>query len=190
MVDEAGVRQAIAALLTALGIDAEREGLRDTPRRVAAMYKELFAGLGRDPREVLSVTFDEGHDEMVVVKDIPFYSICEHHLIPFHGKAHVAYIPAGRVVGLSKLVRAVEILARRPQVQERLTCQLADAICDALKPQGAAVVIEAEHLCLSMRGVRKPGTLAVTSAMRGVFASRAATRAEFFAIIHGHGFSR
>jgi GTP cyclohydrolase I len=185
-VDEAGVRRAVEDLLAAIGVDAEREGLRDTPRRVAAMYKELFSGLGRDPREVLSVTFDEGHDEMVVVKDIPFYSTCEHHLIPFHGKAHVAYIPAGRIVGLSKLVRAVEILARRPQVQERLTCQLADAICDALKPQGAAVVIEAEHLCMSMRGIKKPGTLAVTSAMRGVFASCAATRAEFFAIIRGH----
>lgn len=187
MVNDERVREAVADLLRAIGEDIERQGLRDTPRRVAAMYRELFSGVGRDPREVLAATWDEGHDEMVVVKDIPFYSVCEHHLLPFHGKAHLGYIPAGRIVGLSKLVRAVEILARRPQVQERLTAQLADAICDALQPQGAAVVVEAEHLCMSMRGIKKPGSIAVTSAMRGVFAASLATRAEFFALIRGPG---
>lgn len=183
--DRARVRRAIEELLAGIGEDPRRSALRDTPRRVAEMYVELFGGLGRDPREVLSATFDGGHDEMVVLKDIPFYSICEHHLLPFHGRAHVAYLPAGRIVGLSKLVRAIEILARRPQVQERLTCELADAISDALAPHGVGVVIEAEHLCLSMRGVKKPGSLAVTSAVRGVFATKAATRAEFLALVHG-----
>lgn len=187
MVDQKRAQKAVEELLAAVGEDLQRDGLRQTPRRVAAMYVELFCGLDRDPREVLEVTFDEQHDEMVVLKDIPFYSMCEHHLLPFHGQAHVAYLPAGRIVGISKLARAVDILARRPQVQERLTGQLADAISDALTPHGVAVVIEAEHLCMSMRGIKKPGALVVTSAMRGLFSTDPAARAEFYAIVHGHG---
>jgi GTP cyclohydrolase I len=148
------------------------------------MYLEIFSGLREDPADVLSVQFDEGHQEMVIVKDIPFYSMCEHHFLPFHGVAHVGYIPNGRVAGLSKLARAVEILARRPQLQERLSTQLADAIMRALDPQGVGVVISANHLCMQMRGVRKPGSLTVTSAMRGIFQRSTATRAEFMSLIN------
>ncbi len=178
------IRAAVREIIIGVGEDPDREGLRDTPRRVAEMYAEVFSGLREDPADVLSVGFEEGHQEMVIVKDIPFYSMCEHHFLPFHGVAHVGYIPNGRVVGLSKLARAVEILARRPQLQERLSTQLADAIMKTLEPQGVAVVISANHLCMQMRGVRKPGSLTVTSAMRGVFQRSSATRAEFMSLVN------
>ena len=178
---------AVRQLLAAIGEDPERDGLVDTPRRVAAMYVELSEGLGQDPQDHLIVTFDAGHDEMVMVRDIPFASLCEHHLMPFIGKAHVAYIPdnQGRITGLSKLARLVEGYARRLQVQERLTTQVADAIESALKPRGVLVVIEAEHLCMSMRGVRKTGTVTVTSAVRGLFRTDVATRTEAMGFIGG-----
>lgn len=175
----AGVRM----ILEAIGEDPEREGLRDTAKRVAKMYADLFHGLYENPRDHLTVLFDEQHDEMVVVKDVPFYSMCEHHLLPFQGKAHVAYIPRGKVVGLSKIVRVVEAFARRPQVQERLTSQIADLLMDALDAQGVAVVVEASHTCMTMRGVKKPGSNVVTSAMRGVFKNEQATRSEFMSLV-------
>lgn len=178
------IRKAVREIIISVGEDPDREGLRDTPRRVAEMYAEVFSGLREDPADVLRIGFEEGHQEMVIVKDIPFYSMCEHHFLPFHGVAHVGYIPNGRVVGLSKLARAVEILARRPQLQERLSSQLADAVMRSLEPQGVAVVISANHLCMQMRGVRKPGSLTVTSAMRGVFQRSAATRAEFMSLVN------
>jgi GTP cyclohydrolase I len=182
-VDTSRIRAAVREIIIGVGEDPDREGLRDTPRRVADMYAEVFAGLREDPADVLRVGFEEGHQEMVIVKDIPFYSMCEHHFLPFHGVAHVGYIPNGRVVGLSKLARAVEILARRPQLQERLSSQLADVIMETMAPQGVAVVISANHLCMTMRGIRKPGSLTVTSAMRGVFQRGSATRAEFMSLI-------
>lgn len=182
--DNARLRKAVREIIQAVGEDPDREGLRETPRRVADMYAEVFSGLLQDPADVLRVGFDEAHQELVLVKDIPFYSMCEHHFLPFHGVAHVGYIPNGRVVGLSKLARATEILARRPQLQERLTSQLADVIMQTLEPQGVAVVIKAEHLCMSMRGIRKPGSQTVTSAMRGVFQRNPATRAEIMALIN------
>lgn len=181
--DTARIRAAVREIIIGVGEDPDREGIRDTPRRVADMYAEVFAGLREDPADVLRVGFEEGHQEMVIVKDIPFYSMCEHHFLPFHGVAHVGYIPNGRVVGLSKLARALEILARRPQLQERLSSQLADAIMSALEPAGVAIVIKADHLCMTARGIKKPGSLTVTSAMRGVFQRGAATRAEFMALI-------
>ena len=174
---------AIRALIEALGENLHREGLADSPRRIAAMYRELFDGLNRDPVEVLSVGFEEGHDELVILREIPFYSMCEHHFMPFHGQAHIGYMPDGRIVGLSKIARAVEILARRPQVQERLTTQIADCIENVLNAQGVGVVIEAEHLCMTARGVRKPGASMVTSAMRGCFRTDANTRQEFLGLI-------
>ncbi|MCL4534451.1 MAG: GTP cyclohydrolase I FolE [Bacteroidetes bacterium] len=170
-------------MLEAIGEDPDREGLVNTPRRVSEMYCELFSGMGIDPVVELQVGFEEGHDEMVVLCDIPFYSMCEHHLLPFYGVANIGYIPNGRVVGISKLARVVEILARRPQLQERMTTQIADTIVEGLNPQGVAVVLEAEHLCMTMRGIKKPGSTVVTSANRGLFRRRAATRAEFFSII-------
>ena len=182
-VDTERLRAAVRELILAVGEDPDREGLRETPRRVADMYAEVFAGLRQDPADVLRVGFEEGHQEMVIVKDIPFYSMCEHHFLPFHGVAHVGYIPNGRVVGLSKLARAVETLARRPQLQERLSSQLADVIMETVEPQGVAVVISAQHLCMTMRGIRKPGSLTVTSAMRGVFQRSPATRAEFISLV-------
>ena len=182
-IDTNRIRAAVREIIIGGGEDPDREGLRDTPRRVADMYAEVFAGLREDPADVLQVGFEEGHQEMVIVKDIPFYSMCEHHFLPFHGVAHVGYIPNGRVVGLSKLARAVEILARRPQLQERLSSQLADVIMETMAPQGVAVVISANHLCMQMRGIRKPGSLTVTSAMRGVFQRGSATRAEFMSLI-------
>ncbi|MCS7234881.1 MAG: GTP cyclohydrolase I FolE [Armatimonadota bacterium] len=183
-VDRARIEAAVVEILKAIGEDPDREGLRDTPRRIAAMYAELFSGLHRDPGEYLRVGFEEErHHEMVVLKDIPFYSLCEHHLLPFHGVAHVGYVPNGRIVGISKVARVVETLARRPQVQERLTSQIADLLVDELKAKGSAVVIEAEHLCMTMRGVKKPGSLMVTSAMRGLFRDDARTRAEFLSLI-------
>ena len=183
-IDTNRIRAAVREIIIGVGEDPDREGLRDTPRRVADMYAEVFAGLREDPADVLQVGFEEGHQEMVIVKDIPFYSMCEHHFLPFHGVAHVGYIPNGRVVGLSKLARAVEILARRPQLQERLSSQLADVIMETMAPQGVAVVISANHLCMQMRGIRKPGSLTVTSAMRGVFQRGASTRAEFLSLIN------
>ncbi len=183
-VDRARIEAAVLEILRAIGEDPEREGLRQTPRRIADMYAELFSGLHRDPAAHLEVGFeDEEHHEMVVLKDIPFYSSCEHHLLPFHGVAHVGYVPNGRIVGISKVARVVETLARRPQVQERLTSQIADLLMDRLHAKGAAVVIEAEHLCMTMRGVKKPGSVMVTSAMRGLFRDDARTRAEFLALI-------
>ena len=174
---------AIRALIEAVGEDLHREGLSDSPRRIAAMYRELFDGLYRDPVEVLSVGFEEGHDELVILREIPFYSMCEHHFMPFHGQAHIGYMPDGRIVGLSKIARAVEIFARRPQVQERLTSQIANCIEEVLHAQGVGVVIEAEHLCMTARGVRKPGATMVTSAMRGCFRTDANTRQEFLGLI-------
>jgi GTP cyclohydrolase I len=184
-VDQAGVRDAVRRIIEAIGEDPSREGLLDTPRRIAEMYEELFAGLHEDPREVLSTSFQESHREMVILKNIPFYSLCEHHFLPFHGQAHVGYVPQGRIVGASKIARVVDILARRPQLQERLTGQVADAIAEGLSPDGVAVVIEAEHLCMTMRGVQKPGTTLITSAIRGAFRRRAVTRSEFLALVRG-----
>jgi GTP cyclohydrolase I len=182
-VDAPRVEHAVRELLEAIGEDPDREGLRGTPDRIARMYAEIFAGLYSDPASFLQLQFDEGHDEMVILRDIPFYSMCEHHLVPFHGVAHVGYMPEGKVVGLSKLARVVDGFARRPQLQERLTCQIADAIMEALQPDGVAVVIECEHLCLTMRGVRKPGSKMVTSAVRGTFKRNAVTRAEFLSLV-------
>jgi len=176
---------AVRELLLACGENPDRAGLLDTPDRVARAYREMFAGLYTEPDKVLSTTFDEGHDELVLVKDIPMYSTCEHHLVPFHGVAHVGYIPGnnGRVTGLSKLARVVDLYAKRPQVQERLTGQVADAMMRKLDPRGVIVVIEAEHLCMAMRGIRKPGATTTTSAVRGQFKTSAPSRAEALALI-------
>ena len=186
-VDQDRAAAAVRELLLAIGEDPDRPGLQDTPARVARAYTEIFAGLGQDPYEILSTTFDEDHDEMVLVKDIPMYSTCEHHLVPFHGHAHIGYIPGadGRVTGLSKLARLVEVYARRPQLQERMTRQTADALFEVLKPRGVIVVIEAEHLCMAMRGIRKPGSTTTTSAVRGVFRDNPATRAEAMSLVLG-----
>ncbi len=185
-IDTARIEHAVREILLAVGEDPDRDGLRRTPERVAGMYAEVLSGLC-DPVDHLAVTFAADHDEMIMVKDIPLYSLCEHHLAPFLGRAHVAYIPNadGRIAGLSKLARLVDSYARRLQVQERLTSQIADEIDAKLAPRGVLVVIEAEHLCMSMRGVRKPGTTTVTSAVRGLFRTQAATRAEAMAFIHG-----
>jgi GTP cyclohydrolase I len=179
------IERAVRELLVAIGEDPDRDGLVRTPHRVAEMYREITSGLHEDPARHLTVTFEADHDEMVMVRDIPIYSICEHHLLPFHGRAHVAYIPGddGRITGLSKVARLVDGFAKRPQVQERLTTQIADAIVTALAPRGAFVLIEAEHLCMSMRGVRKPGSVTVTSAVRGMFKANPATRAEALSIL-------
>jgi GTP cyclohydrolase I len=186
-VDHAKIEAAARMILEAVGEDPDREGLRETPARMGRMYAEVFAGLSEDPSEVLATVFTEDCDEIVLVKDIPFYSMCEHHLLPFFGKAHVAYLPGKRIVGISKLARAVEHFARRPQVQERLTNQIADLICEALDPRGVAVVMEATHTCMTMRGVRKPGSSVVTSAMRGVIRSSVASRTEVMGLIQGRG---
>jgi GTP cyclohydrolase IA len=184
-IDRDRIAAAVTEILEAIGEDPQRDGLRETPRRLANMYAELFEGLYLDPVDEIDVVFDVGHDEMIMLRDIPLFSLCEHHLIPFIGKAHVAYIPneQGQITGLSKLARVVDTLARRPQVQERLTTQIADAIGEALDPRGVLVVIEAEHLCMSMRGIRKPGSQTVTSAVRGQFRSSEATRAEAMGLI-------
>ncbi len=184
-VDRERIKRAVRELIEAIGEDPEREGLRDTPRRIADMYAEIFSGVGADPLRELEVTFQENHEEMVILRDIPFYSVCEHHFLPFHGVAHVGYIPKGRILGISKIARLVEVLARRPQLQERLTGQIADALMQGIQPAGVAVVIEAEHLCMTMRGIKKPGTIVVTSATRGIFRTRAVTREEFMALILG-----
>lgn len=187
-IDVDRIARAVREILEAIGEDPDRDGLQRTPRRVAAMYAELFSGLAEDPSRHLEVTFAAGHDEMIMVRDIPLYSLCEHHLVPFRGWASVAYIPGadGRITGLSKVARLVEGFAHRPQVQERLTTQIADAIVEVLRPEGAFVVIEAEHLCMSMRGVKKPGSVTVTSAVRGLFRDSAATRAEAMSLLSNH----
>ncbi len=187
MFDEAKIMSAVTSIIKAIGEDPEREGLVDTPRRVAEMYAELFMGLDIDPKEELAVGYELGHREMVIVRDIPFYSMCEHHLLPFYGVAHIGYIPDanGRVVGLSKLARVVEIVSKRPQIQERITTDIADAIMDGLKPSGVAVVVKAEHMCMIMRGVKKPGSSIITSAIRGAFRTKAESRAEFFSLLQG-----
>jgi GTP cyclohydrolase I len=186
-IDYARAEAAVRELLLAVGEDPDRPGLKETPARVARAYAETFAGLWQDAGDILATTFDENHDELVLVKDIPMYSTCEHHLVPFHGVAHIGYIPGadGRVTGLSKLARLVEVYARRPQVQERMTSQIADALAEVLKPRGVLVVIQAEHLCMAMRGIRKPGSVTVTSAVRGIFRENAATRAEAMSLILG-----
>ncbi|MEU1676263.1 GTP cyclohydrolase I FolE [Streptomyces roseifaciens] len=182
--DEKRAENAVRELLLAVGEDPEREGLRETPARVARAYKEIFAGLWQEPQDVLTTTFDLGHDEMVLVRDIEVYSTCEHHLVPFHGVAHVGYIPStsGKITGLSKLARLVDVYARRPQVQERLTTQIADSLMEILEPRGVVVVIECEHMCMSMRGIRKPGAKTLTSAVRGQLRDPA-TRAEAMSLI-------
>ena len=185
MVDRARIAEAVRQIIDAIGEDSQREGLAETPRRVADMYADLFSGLCRDPLEVLRGGFREEKDELVILRDIPFYSLCEHHFLPFYGVAHVGYIPNGRLVGISKIARALDILARRPQVQERLTRQLADCILEALDADGVGVVVEAEHLCLSMRGAHKPGTRVVTSAVRGPFRKGTFARSEFLALVQG-----
>ncbi|HSN06418.1 MAG TPA: GTP cyclohydrolase I FolE [Candidatus Angelobacter sp.] len=184
--DHARAEAAVRELLAAVGEDPDRDGLRDTPARVARSYAEMFSGLRQSAEDVLSTTFDLGHDEMVLVKDIEVYSTCEHHLVPFHGVAHVGYIPAhdGRITGLSKIARLVDVYAKRPQVQERLTSQIADSLVRILEPRGAIVVVECEHLCMSMRGIRKPGARTVTSAVRGQLRDPA-TRAEAMSLILG-----
>ena len=185
--DRDKIAEGVRLILEGVGEDPAREGLVDTPRRVADMYAEIFAGLDQDAADHFCVTFNEGHQEMVLVRDIPLYSVCEHHLVPFMGRAHVAYIPGkeGRICGLSKLARVVDVFARRPQVQERMTSQIADTIVEHLDPQGVMVVIEAEHLCMSMRGVQKPGAITTTSAVRGIFERNMATRSEAMSLIKG-----
>jgi GTP cyclohydrolase I len=185
VVDRARIAEAVREIIDAIGEDPQREGLAETPRRIADMYAELFSGLDRDPLEVLRGGFREEKDEPVILRDIPFYSLCEHHFLPFYGVAHVGYIPNGRLVGISKIARALDILARRPQVQERLTRQLADCILEALDADGVGVVLEAEHLCLSMRGAHKPGTRVVTLAVGGPFGKGALARSEFLALVQG-----
>lgn len=184
--DEAKISRAVTAILEAIGEDPHRDGLIDTPKRMAKMYAELFTGLNIDPKDELTAGYELGHREMVVAKDITFYSMCEHHLLPFYGTAHIGYIPnsEGRVVGLGKLARVVEIVAARPQIQERMTTQIADAIMEAMNPSGVAVVVQAEHMCMMMRGVKKPGSNIITSAVRGAFLKRPEVRAEFFSLLH------
>ncbi len=184
-IDKKKIREAVHLLLEGIGEDPDREGLRETPERVARMYEEIFGHGDEDPRVSLSTKFDEQHHEVVLVKDIPFFSMCEHHLMPFFGKAHVAYIPSGQIVGISKLARVVEAFARRPQVQERMTSQIAEIINKELKPEGVAVVCEAVHTCMTMRGVKKPGASVITSAMRGAFRKNVSTRTEIMALIYG-----
>jgi len=181
------IKKAVTEIIKAIGDDPKRDGMKDTPRRVAEMYAEIFQGLDKDPAEDLKVGFELGHREMVVLRDIPFYSMCEHHLLPFFGVAHVGYIPGkeGRIVGISKIARVVETLARRPQVQERMTTDIVNTIYNSLHATGAGVVVQAEHMCMSMRGIKKPGSNVVTSALRGTFRSDGVTRAEFFSIIQG-----
>jgi GTP cyclohydrolase I len=185
-VDHARIAAAVREILLAVGEDPEREGLRETPKRVARLYEEMFAGLRKDAAAVLRKTFTEKYDEMVLVRDIGFESMCEHHLLPFFGKAHVAYLPNGKIVGLSKLARAVEILSRRPQVQERMTEELAELIMTELDARGVGVILEASHTCMSIRGVRKPGAICTTSAMRGAFQSNLSTRSELMALLHNN----
>ena len=183
VINQEKIAVGVRMIIEAIGEDPDREGLKDTAGRVARMYGEFFQGLHEDPRRYLQVVFDEQHDEMVLVKDVPFHSMCEHHLLPFHGQVHAAYIPRGGVVGLSKIARVIEVFARRPQVQERMTSQIADLLIDELDAHGVGVVVEASHTCMTMRGVKKPGSLMVTSAMRGSFRSNLATRNEFMSLV-------
>ncbi len=183
-VNRAQIEDAVRLILEAIGEDPNREGLLDTPKRVAKMYEEVFQGLNQDPKEYFETVFGEDHEEVVLVKDIPFYSMCEHHLVPFYGKAHVAYIPRnGKVTGLSKLARAVDAVVKRPQLQERITSTIAESILEKLDPHGVMVVVEAEHMCMTMRGVKKPGSQTVTTAARGVFADDERARAEVLSLI-------
>jgi len=184
-IDQARIKAAVREILIAVGEDPDRDGLLETPARVARMYAEIFSGLHEDPRVHLKKTFSEKYDEVVLVKDIRFSSCCEHHLLPFHGKAHIGYLPNGTIVGLSKLARAVDSIAKRPQVQERMTEQLADIIMEELKAKAVGVIIEATHSCMTMRGIKKPGSLCMTSAMRGTFRANPATRAELLSLIFG-----
>lgn len=184
-IDKGRIEAAVRELLLAVGEDPDREGLEETPARVARMYEELFSGLGKDPRELLKKTFTQKYDEMVLVKDIGFESICEHHLLPFLGKAHVAYLPNGKIVGLSKLARVVEVLSRRPQVQERMTEELADLLMEELDARGVGVILEASHTCMTIRGIRKSNSICTTSAMRGTFRANESTRAELMALVYG-----
>ncbi|MDD2442207.1 MAG: GTP cyclohydrolase I FolE [Eubacteriales bacterium] len=184
-VDLPRIEKAVREILLAIGEDPEREGLLETPLRVARMYDELFAGLHVDVRDVIKVFHEKDHDEMIMVGDIPFYSMCEHHLLPFIGRAHVVYIPqGGRILGLSKIARIVDVLSRKPQLQERLTSQIADTMVEAVRPMGVAVIVEAEHLCMAMRGIRKPGSLTVTSALRGLCKSDARSRSEAMSLLN------
>lgn len=183
-VDLKRIAAAVREILIGIGEDPEREGLRDTPERVARMYAEVFSGMRQDPSEYLKTFFSENYDEMVIVRDVPFFSMCEHHLLPFEGKAHIAYLPGGQVVGVSKLARIVDAFAHRPQVQERLTMQIADLLMDKAKARGVAVVLEAVHSCMSCRGVKKPGSVMVTSAVRGYCRTNASTRAEVMSLLH------
>jgi GTP cyclohydrolase I len=187
MIDQAEIKAAVTSIIRAIGENPAREGLKDTPKRVAEMYAELFMGLEMNPKKELTVGFEEGHREMVILRDIPFHSMCEHHLLPFYGLVHIGYLPnvSGRVVGASKLARVVEVFAKRLQIQERMTTQIADAIVDGLQPDGVGVIVQAEHLCMIMRGIKKPGSAIVTSALRGVFRHRKEPRAEFFSLLQG-----
>jgi len=187
VLDEAAIKTAVTSIIKAIGEDPEREGLLGTPRRVAEMYAELFMGIGMNAKEELKVVYEAGHREMVILRDIPFYSMCEHHLLPFYGVAHIGYVPDvnGRIVGISKLARVLEIITKRPQIQERMTSEIADAIMEGLKPSGVVVVVQAEHLCMIMRGIKKPGSHIVTSALRGTFRTHPETRTEFFSLLQG-----
>lgn len=183
-VDHEKIQQAVTMILEAIGEDPSREGLEDTPKRVARMYEEVFQGLNQDPKEHFKTVFGEDHKELVLVKDIPFYSMCEHHLVPFFGKVHIGYLPqGGQVTGLSKLARAVEAVTKRPQLQERITSTIADSMVESLNPSGVIVIVEAEHMCMTMRGVKKPGSMTVTSGVRGIFKENDAARAEVMALI-------
>lgn len=183
-VNRTQIEEAVRLIIEAIGEDPNREGLLDTPKRVAKMYEEVFSGLNTDPKEYFKTVFAEDHEELVLVKDIPFYSMCEHHLVPFFGKAHIAYIPRnGKVTGLSKLARAVEAVAKRPQLQERITSTIANTIMETLEPHGVMVIVEAEHMCMTMRGVKKPGSKTVTSAVRGIFLKDVSARAEVLSLI-------
>lgn len=186
MIDKERVKAAVREILIAIGDDPDREGLLETPDRVARMYEEIFAGLHKDPKELVKVFQEENHEEMVLVKDIPLYSVCEHHLLPFVGAAHVVYIPKkGRIMGLSKLARIVDLVAKKPQLQERLSSEVANVIMESINPLGVAVVVEAEHLCMTMRGIKKPGSKTVTSALRGIIKTDARTRSEVMSLING-----
>lgn len=185
--DREKIKKGVRLILEGIGEDPERPGLKETPERVTRMYEEIFSGIKMPEAEILKTLSGETHDEMILLKDIPFYSVCEHHLLPFIGKAHIAYIPSGKITGLSELVKALEFYAKRPQVQERLTSLLADLIMERLKPKGAMVIIDADHLCMSMRGIKKPGTRTVTSAVRGIFRSKASTREEMLELIKKGG---
>lgn len=184
--DKKKIAEGVKMILDGIGEDSSREGLIRTPERVADMYEEIFSGLDKDPSDILGPMFDENHDEIILIKDIPFHSVCEHHLMPFVGRAHIAYAPnkSGKIVGLSKLTRVLEIVAKRPQIQERLTTIIADSIMKKIEPRGVMVIVEAEHLCMSMRGVKKPNTVTVTSAVRGLFKNNPASRSEVLSLIH------